>query len=82
MASNFDMNPEKFRNTFQAINHGTVMEAAARNLKKEMMRDAEAASKAAEGASRAVIDMQDLEQARTRRGHNVERLTAATAGGV
>ena len=66
MASNFDMNPEKFRNTFQAINHGTVMEAAARNLKKEMMRDAEAAAKAAEGASRAVIDMQDLEQARTR----------------
>ena len=65
MASNFDMNPEKFRNTFQAINHGTVMEAAARNLQKEMMRDAEAASRAAEGASRAVIDMQDLEQARS-----------------
>lgn len=65
MASNFDMNPEKFRNTFQAINHGTVMEAAARNLQKEMLRDAEAAAKAAEGASRAVIDMQDLEQARS-----------------
>ena len=69
MASNFDMNPEKFRNTFQAINHGTVMEAAARNLQKEMMRDAEAASKAAEGASRAVIDMQDLEQARSSDAH-------------
>ena len=67
MASNFDMNPEKFRNTFQAINPRTVMAAAARNLKKEMMRDAEAAAKAAEGASRAVIDMQDLEQARTRK---------------
>ena len=65
MASNFDMNPEKFRNTFQAINHGTVMEAAARNLQKEMLRDAEAAARSAEGASRAVIDMQDLEQARS-----------------
>jgi hypothetical protein len=66
MASNHEMNPEKFRNTFQAINHGTVMEAAARNLKmKEMMRDADAAAKRAKGASRAVIDMQDLEQART-----------------
>ena len=65
MASNVNMDPEKFRNTFSAINHGTVMEAAARNLKKEMMRDADAAAKRAEGASRAVIDMQDLEQART-----------------
>jgi hypothetical protein len=76
MASNHEMNPEKFRNTFQAINHGTVMEAAARNLKKEMMRDADAAAKRAEGASRAVIDMQDLEQARTpQTPHALERLT-------
>ena len=65
--SNVNMDAGKFRSTMSALNHGTVMEAAARNLQKEMLRDAEAAARAAEGASRAVIDMQDLEQARLTR---------------
>jgi hypothetical protein len=66
--SNFDMNPEKFRSTMTSINHGSVMQAAAKNLQKEMLRDAQAAGALQEGASRAVIDMQDFEQARVRRG--------------
>ena len=62
MMSNAGMDPEKFKSTMTALNHGNVMAAAARNLQKEMRRDAEHA--AAEGSSRAVIDMQDLEQVR------------------
>ncbi len=62
--SNGAMDPQKFRSTMTALNHGSVMQAAARNLQKEMLRDAEASARHTEGASRAVIDMQDLEQAR------------------
>lgn len=51
-----------YHKTMSALNHGNVMEAAARNLMKEMARDA--AAGANEGASRGVVDMQDLEQAR------------------
>ncbi len=61
--SNAAMDPSKFRSTMTALNHGSVMEAAARNLQKEMLRDAANSRSAGEGASRAVIDMQDLEQA-------------------
>ena len=64
--SNGAMDPQKFRSTMTALNHGSVMQAAARNLQKEMLRDAEASARHTEGASRAVIDMQDLEQARAR----------------
>lgn len=34
MAANFNMDPDKFRNTMSSLNYGTVMEAAARNLAK------------------------------------------------
>jgi hypothetical protein len=51
-----------YHKTMSALNHGNVMEAAARNMMKEMARDA--AASANEGASRGVVDMQDLEQAR------------------
>jgi hypothetical protein len=64
--SNGAMDPQKFRSTMTALNHGSVMQAAARNLQKEMLRDAEATARNTEGASRAVIDMQDLEQVRAR----------------
>jgi hypothetical protein len=61
--ANAGMDPAKFKSTMTALNHGNVMQAAARNLQKEMLRDAEAAKAAGDG-SRAVIDMQDLEQVR------------------
>ena len=64
--SNVDMDPAKFRSTMTSLNHGTVMQAAARNLQREMLREAEQSAAMAEGASRAVIDMQDFEQARRR----------------
>ena len=59
--ANFDMNPDKFRSTMNSLNYGNVMQAAARNLQKELLEEKNALPE--ETAHRG-IDMEDLEQAR------------------
>ena len=59
--SNATMDPAKFKSTMTSINQGTVMAAAARNLKKEMLREQ---TERQVDPSRGGVDMPDLEQAR------------------
>lgn len=54
-----NMNASEFKSTMSSLNHGVVMEAAARNLQKEMLRD-QAASGA--GGERVAFDMNEMGQ--------------------
>lgn len=65
------MDPAAFRSTMTSLNHGVVMEAAARNLQREMLRDA---ADAGGGGEQLAYDMQAIGQARTGRGRLVARL--------
>jgi hypothetical protein len=61
MASNVNMDPATFRSTMSTINQGNIMVAAARNLQKELLSQQ---GDQPRDASRAVVDMHDLEQVR------------------
>ena len=59
------MDPATFRSTMSTINQGNIMVAAARNLQKELLSQQ---GDQPRDASRAVMDMHDLEQVRVLTG--------------
>lgn len=58
MASNANMDPEKFRNTMSSLNYGNVMAAAARNLQKELGEEKK--DDGSDQPRQAEIDLEDF----------------------